>query len=174
MRRQAGPWMRRRASMLWRPIPNAEENDSHQLSGTRPALRSNLPDFDLGRDRAAAPFRNFAPIRARRETETGKPAPGMFVILSGTVAITQRDGLGHVDANRRAGRRSVPGGCRPAFHARGAGRRNRGGRCRDLADPDRRSATRCWSLKPNSASASCGRSFFAGWPCLKPAPAAPC
>jgi thioredoxin reductase (NADPH) len=28
--------------------------------------------------------------------ETGKPGPGMFVVLSGTVAITQRDGLGHV------------------------------------------------------------------------------
>jgi thioredoxin reductase (NADPH) len=28
--------------------------------------------------------------------ETGKPGPGMFVILSGHVAITRRDGLGHV------------------------------------------------------------------------------
>ncbi len=28
--------------------------------------------------------------------ETGKPAPGMFIILSGHVAVTQRDGLGHV------------------------------------------------------------------------------
>jgi thioredoxin reductase (NADPH) len=28
--------------------------------------------------------------------ETGKPGPGMFVLLSGHVAITQRDGLGHV------------------------------------------------------------------------------
>ncbi len=28
--------------------------------------------------------------------ETGKPGPGMFVVLSGEVAITQRDGLGHV------------------------------------------------------------------------------
>ncbi|WGR94015.1 FAD-dependent oxidoreductase [Bradyrhizobium sp. ISRA443] len=28
--------------------------------------------------------------------ETGKPGPGMFVVLSGSVAITQRDGLGHV------------------------------------------------------------------------------
>src|SRR6202007_1793762 len=27
---------------------------------------------------------------------TGKPGPGMFVLLSGHVAITQRDGLGHV------------------------------------------------------------------------------
>jgi thioredoxin reductase (NADPH) len=28
--------------------------------------------------------------------ETGRPGPGMFVVLSGHVAITQRDGLGHV------------------------------------------------------------------------------
>lgn len=28
--------------------------------------------------------------------ETGKPGPGMFVLLSGHVAITQRDGLGHI------------------------------------------------------------------------------
>jgi thioredoxin reductase (NADPH) len=28
--------------------------------------------------------------------ETGKPGPGMFVLLAGHVAITQRDGLGHV------------------------------------------------------------------------------
>src|SRR3954451_25023311 len=30
--------------------------------------------------------------------ETGKVGPGMFVVLSGHVAITQRDGLGHVTA----------------------------------------------------------------------------
>jgi thioredoxin reductase (NADPH) len=28
--------------------------------------------------------------------ETGKPGPGMFILLSGHVAITQHDGLGHV------------------------------------------------------------------------------
>src|SRR5882757_8745672 len=28
--------------------------------------------------------------------ETGRPGPGMFVVLSGNVAIAQRDGLGHV------------------------------------------------------------------------------
>src|SRR4029077_829100 len=29
-------------------------------------------------------------------SETGKPGPGMFVVLSGMIAITQRDGLGRV------------------------------------------------------------------------------
>jgi len=28
--------------------------------------------------------------------EAGRPGPGMFVVLSGHVAISQRDGLGHV------------------------------------------------------------------------------
>ena len=47
-----------------------------------------------------ARMRRFGDIRAYRHGEmlfeTGKPGPGMFVVLSGHVAITQRDGLGHV------------------------------------------------------------------------------
>src|ERR1700722_17057568 len=31
-----------------------------------------------------------------RLIETGKPGPGMYVVLSGHVAITQRDGMGHI------------------------------------------------------------------------------
>ena len=47
-----------------------------------------------------ARLRGFGEIRNYRDGEllfeTGKPGPGMFVILSGHVAITQRDGLGHL------------------------------------------------------------------------------
>jgi thioredoxin reductase (NADPH) len=47
-----------------------------------------------------ARMRGFGEIRiykhGERLFETGKPGPGMFVVLSGHVAITQRDGLGHV------------------------------------------------------------------------------
>src|SRR5712671_2450496 len=47
-----------------------------------------------------ARMRRFGEMRrykdGERLFETGKPGPGMFVILSGHVAITQRDGLGHV------------------------------------------------------------------------------
>src|SRR6195256_897984 len=47
-----------------------------------------------------ARMRRFGDIRNYRHGEmlfeTGKPGPGMFVILSGHVAITQRDGLGHI------------------------------------------------------------------------------
>jgi thioredoxin reductase (NADPH) len=47
-----------------------------------------------------ARMRRFGELRSyhdgERLFETGKPGPGMFVLLSGHVAITQRDGLGHV------------------------------------------------------------------------------
>jgi len=47
-----------------------------------------------------ARMRRFGEIRTYKHGdtlfETGKPGPGMFVVLSGHVAITQRDGLGHV------------------------------------------------------------------------------
>src|SRR3954452_18808430 len=47
-----------------------------------------------------ARMRRFGELRHYRHGEklfeTGKPGPGMFVILSGHVAITQRDGLGHI------------------------------------------------------------------------------
>ncbi|MGY3146964.1 thioredoxin reductase (NADPH) [Bradyrhizobium sp. USDA 3397] len=45
-------------------------------------------------------IRHFGEIRTYADGEllfeTGKPGPGMFVVLAGHVAITQRDGLGHV------------------------------------------------------------------------------
>jgi thioredoxin reductase (NADPH) len=45
-------------------------------------------------------MRRFGEVRSYRDGEmlfeTGKPGPGMFVILSGHVAVTQRDGLGYV------------------------------------------------------------------------------
>src|SRR6476661_1050251 len=47
-----------------------------------------------------ARMRRFGDLRSYKDGErlfeTGKPGPGMFVVLSGHVAITQRDGLGHV------------------------------------------------------------------------------
>src|SRR4030081_2015571 len=47
-----------------------------------------------------ARMRRFGELRSYKngETlfETGKPGPGMFVLLSGHIAITQRDGLGRV------------------------------------------------------------------------------
>ena len=127
------------ASTFWRPIHKAEENDSHQLSGTRPALRSNLPDFDLARDRAAAPFRNFAPIRPRRETVRDRQAGTWNVCnLVGHGGDHAARRLGPRRAHRRAGPRSVPRRNRTTLQPAGAGRCGRGGRCRDAADLARR------------------------------------
>src|SRR5215475_486342 len=45
-------------------------------------------------------MRHFGETRTYRDGErlfeAGRPGPGMFVVLAGHVAITQRDGLGHV------------------------------------------------------------------------------
>lgn len=61
-----------------------------RLEQTFPALTPQ----EIGRMRR---FGEIATYRhGERLFETGKPGPGMFVVLSGHVAITQRDGLGHV------------------------------------------------------------------------------
>src|SRR6201989_1919843 len=53
-----------------------------------------LTPQEIARMRAFGEIRRYR--HGERLFETGKPGPGMFVILSGHVAITQRDGLGHV------------------------------------------------------------------------------
>src|SRR5450432_1079880 len=53
-----------------------------------------LTPQEIGRMRRFGEIRTFA--NGEMLFETGKPGPGMFVVLSGHVAITQRDGLGHV------------------------------------------------------------------------------
>ncbi|MGA2292224.1 FAD-dependent oxidoreductase [Bradyrhizobium sp.] len=49
---------------------------------------------EIARMRRFGELRNFK--NGELLFETGKPGPGMFVVLSGHIAITQRDGLGHV------------------------------------------------------------------------------
>jgi thioredoxin reductase (NADPH) len=62
-----------------------------------PRLEQTFPELT---PQEIARMRQFGEVRHYKagETlfETGKPGPGMFVILSGQIAITQRDGLGHV------------------------------------------------------------------------------
>jgi thioredoxin reductase (NADPH) len=53
-----------------------------------------LTPAEIGRMRRFGEIRRYSD--GERLFETGKPGPGMFVLLSGHVAITQRDGLGHV------------------------------------------------------------------------------
>ena len=49
---------------------------------------------EIDRIRRCGSLRKYS--SGERLFETGEPGPGMFVVLSGSVAITQRDGLGHV------------------------------------------------------------------------------
>src|SRR3954463_14913198 len=53
-----------------------------------------LTPQEIARLRAFGQVRHYSD--GEKLFETGKPGPGMFVILSGHVAITQRDGLGHI------------------------------------------------------------------------------
>ncbi len=62
-----------------------------------PRLEQTFPSLT---EAEIARMRRFGEVRSYKQgellIETGKPGPGMFVVLSGHVAITQRDGLGHV------------------------------------------------------------------------------
>src|ERR1700761_6945244 len=62
-----------------------------------PRLEQTFPELTLPE---IARMRRFGELRRYGDGEalfeTGRPGPGMFVILSGHVAITRRDGLGHV------------------------------------------------------------------------------
>jgi len=62
-----------------------------------PRLEQTFPSLTSAE---IARMRRFGELRSYRHGErlfeTGKPGPGMFVVLAGHVAITERDGLGHV------------------------------------------------------------------------------
>src|SRR6201985_3626050 len=62
-----------------------------------PRLEQTFPNLT---DAEIARMRRFGELRSYKDGdrlfETGKPGKGMFVVLSGRVAISQRDGLGHV------------------------------------------------------------------------------
>jgi len=82
----------------------AEEGASEQAGNGGPASAIAFPrheqTFPSLTEQEIARMRRFGEIRRYTHGEllfeTGKPGPGMFVILSGHVAITQCDGLGHV------------------------------------------------------------------------------
>src|SRR5437868_11039820 len=75
----------------------------NKLAGSAPltiACPSHEQTFPMLTPAETARMRRFGDIKTYKPGEklfeTGKPGPGMFVVLSGHVAITQRDGLGHV------------------------------------------------------------------------------
>src|SRR5712675_649717 len=79
--------------------PATESKTDGRLSAASafPRLEQTFPELTA---QEVARMRRFGEMRRYKDGETlfetGKPGPGMFVILSGHVAITQRDGLGHV------------------------------------------------------------------------------
>ena len=78
-------------------VDTATVNDSALAAVAFPRLEQTFPELT---PHEIARMRRFGEVRHYKDGEmlfeTGKPGAGMFVILSGQVAITQRDGLGHV------------------------------------------------------------------------------
>src|SRR5271156_6047163 len=78
-------------------IIGTEANGNASLASAFPRFEQTFPTLtaqEIARMRRFGEERNYHPGEAL--FETGKPGPGMFVVLSGHVAITQRDGLGRV------------------------------------------------------------------------------
>jgi thioredoxin reductase (NADPH) len=79
--------------------PATESKTDGRLSAASafPRLEQTFPELTA---QEIARMRRFGEVRHYKDGEalfeTGKPGPGMFVILSGHVAITQRDGFGHI------------------------------------------------------------------------------
>jgi thioredoxin reductase (NADPH) len=79
------------------PATGTGADGSALLASAFPRLEQTFPTLT---PQEIARMRRFGELRRYQNGdmlfETGKPGPGMFVVLSGHVAITQRDGLGHV------------------------------------------------------------------------------
>jgi thioredoxin reductase (NADPH) len=79
------------------PATESKADGSAPLASAFPRLEQTFPALtpqEIARMRRFGEIRHYS--NGEKLFETGKPGPGMFVILSGHVAITQRDGLGHV------------------------------------------------------------------------------
>jgi len=79
------------------PATGNETDGSALPARVFPRLEQTFPTLvaqEIARMRRFGEVRRFK--SGERLFETGKPGPGMFVILSGQVAITQRDGFGRV------------------------------------------------------------------------------
>ena len=75
--------------------PEHTDRDAMMSRFTRPEQTfPTLTAAEIARMRHFGEVRTYA--HGELLFETGKPGPGMFVVLKGHVAITQRDGLGHV------------------------------------------------------------------------------
>ena len=72
------------------------------IASRRPQMFPSLTDDEIVRMHRFGSVRSFA--RGERLYSAGEPGPGMFVVLSGKVTISQRDGLGNVTPIARQAR----------------------------------------------------------------------
>src|SRR5450432_3431093 len=81
-------------------VDTTTENKSKGIPSAASVFPRHEQTFPALTAEEIARMRRFGEVRHFKDGEklfeTGKPGPGMFVVLSGHVAITQRDGLGHV------------------------------------------------------------------------------
>jgi thioredoxin reductase (NADPH) len=75
---------------------------SGTLAGRREQIFPTLTDAEIARIARFGTDRRYPP--GTRLFTAGEASPGMFVVLSGTVAISRRDGFGHVVSIGRRGR----------------------------------------------------------------------
>ena len=75
-------------------------NGSNVIVGATRSFARLEQTFPTLTDAEIARLRHFGELRSYKNGEllfeTGKPGPGMFVVLSGHVAITERDGFGQL------------------------------------------------------------------------------
>ncbi len=77
------------------PQGAAEDAPFSPLQSRSHQMHPRLSDDEIERMRRFGEIRHFR--AGEMMFETGQPGPGMFVILSGQVRVTRRDGLGHVN-----------------------------------------------------------------------------
>src|ERR1700732_3192838 len=81
-------------------VDTRTKNQTNGMPSTAPAFARHEQTFPALTPEEIARMRRFGEVRHYKDGETlfetGKPGPGMFVLLSGHVAITQRDAFGHV------------------------------------------------------------------------------
>src|SRR5271170_4208304 len=75
-------------------VSMAVDNVPSALASRRHQMFPQLTDAEIARISRFGTLRRYA--RGERLFAAGAPGPGMFVVLNGAVAISQRDGLGHV------------------------------------------------------------------------------
>jgi len=74
--------------------PMAGDDPTSTIVSRRHQIFPQLTDAEIARISRFGMPRHYA--RGERLFAAGEPGPGMFVVLKGTVVISQRDGLGHV------------------------------------------------------------------------------